>query len=455
MSEKAIHEEILSYDTPNSVEINIKTLFSNNDGQLQANPNNAAAFWGARMVLSDQPAREKLLLFLHDHFAMSGEKVNSGIILVDYLNLMERMASRPFAEFIEEITLEPAMLLWLDMRYSTDTSPNENFARELLELFTLGIGNYTETDIKEAARALTGWGLRDRYEGQKQPEQTRKHFDEWVATDEPFIVSSYSRELYDSGPHTILGETQSFDVKSVSKLTAEHPATARHMAKKLWEFYAYPDPEEEVIDRLAAAFTKNKGVITETVKAIPELPEFWSERAVRGIVKSPVDFVVPILRQIIDPERTLAEESEDGRPPEQRLRSIANAVVFLCRQMGQFLLYPPDVAGWDWGDAWISSSTMLDRINLSKLLAGDTSSHVCTRRLIETSKANGVKTNEEAVDQLLAILDVEADPDQRALLIKTAEDADLVANAGDLPKASNIVRDLLQGVFSIPRFQMM
>jgi uncharacterized protein (DUF1800 family) len=455
MPEAQVKEEILDFDSEQGVDINIRHIFMNGQGQLQANAPQAAGYWGARMALGDKPAQDKLLLFLHDHFAISGEKVNSGVLLVDYLNTMQRMAKRPFAELIEEITLDPAMLLWLDMRFSTDDSPNENFARELLELFTLGVGSYTEEDIQEAARALTGWGLRDRYEGRKQPAETLVHFGEWIDKDEKFIATSFAEDLRDPGPHSVLGTTAKHDVKSISKLTAEHPATAIHMAKKLWEFYAYPNPEPKTVEKLAAVFTNNDGVITETVKAIPEMDEFWSDKAVRSIVKSPVDFLVPVFRQLLNRDLKLDENSEDGRTPQQRLQGVANAVVVLCRRMGMFLLYPPDVAGWKWDSEWITTSTMLDRIAVARILAGQQQNGAAARQLLPYAKAEGLKTDEEYLDALLAILDVPADEEQRALLVELAKKNRLAATPENNQRTSQALLPILQAIFSIPEFHMM
>jgi uncharacterized protein (DUF1800 family) len=179
---------------------------------------------------------------------------------------------------------------YLDMQRSIRGNPNENFPREVMELFTLGIGNYTETDVKEAAKALTGWGyIHIFYE---LPGSTEQKVMDWLHYDRPFTSFTLMPAMHDPTPKTILGKTEAYDGDSFLAVLAHHPATAKHLSKKLWELFVYSNPEPEVVDRIARAFTRSKGDIRKVMHAIVDSREFWSDKSVRKFVKSPVDLCI-------------------------------------------------------------------------------------------------------------------------------------------------------------------
>ncbi len=230
-----------------------------------------------------------------------------------------------FRDLLLAIARDPAMMLWLDNQSNSVEAPNENYARELMELHTLGEGNgYSELDIKEAARALTGW-------------RATRHG-----------VRFMSR-LHDSGEKTVLGTTGHLRDEDVIDLLAERRETADYVGGKLWQFFAVPDPAPELVRRTTDAYFASDGSIREMLRVILLSEEMYSERAYRGRIKSPVELV-------IGAERAL-EVVTDGRPELRHTRG-----------MGQLLYDPPDPAGWEGDAAWVNSTTMLARANFANEL---------------------------------------------------------------------------------------
>src|SRR5262249_5567651 len=163
---------------------------------------------------------------------------------------------------------DPAMLRWLDGDLNMKGRPNENYAREVMELFTMGIGNYTEKDIQELARAFTGWGLRPGYKPAGKGMSPRKALMETLDLDLPFVASAYSEGFHDERQKTFLGKTDNFTTDSALDWLVSRPATARYITKKLWEYYAYPKPDNKIVDRLAKVFTTSKYEIKPVLRAI-------------------------------------------------------------------------------------------------------------------------------------------------------------------------------------------
>ncbi|RYG42279.1 DUF1800 domain-containing protein, partial [bacterium] len=320
------------------------------------------SWWIYRMLTTTRPAKEKLTLFWHSHFAVGDDKVENGAMMLEYLQTLRRNAGAKFSVLLEAVAKDPAMMRYLDMQRSIRGRPNENFAREVMELFTLGIGHYTEEDVKEVSRALTGWGYIDTYwEMGGTPIERLK---ESIRDDRPFATFTYMPPMHDPGPKTILGKTAPWDGDGVLKMLAEHPTTAEHIATKLWTFYAYADPEPAVVARIASAFRKSGGDIRHTLFAIARAPEFWSEKCLRHLAKSPLDYTLGIARA-----QGLGKAVSELRKPDadvyqavaQRILDECGALSWHMERQGLNLLVPPDVAGWKWGDAWITPAAMTMR----------------------------------------------------------------------------------------------
>lgn len=284
----------------------------------------AAAWWLRRMLDGQDPLREKMVLFWHGHFATSVSKVEDVRMLSAQNGIFRRHAFGAFRDLVQAVARDPAMLLWLDNVHNRKDHPNENFARELMELFTLGVvddagrPNYTETDVREAARAFTGWSYESgrflRYDGE-----------------------------HDFGEKTVLGLTGPLDGGDVIDHLVVRPQCARFLARKLWEFFAHPAPPAHVVDALAQVYLDNDTRIAPVLRALFLRPEFEGETARTGRVSPPVEFAVATLRTL----RTEADE---------------RALPWRLSQMGQELYVPPNVAGWPGGLAWMNSVTRTHRM---------------------------------------------------------------------------------------------
>jgi uncharacterized protein (DUF1800 family) len=285
--------------------------------------------WLQRMLLTQRPLQEKMVLFWHGHLTSAAGKIGggrAGPLLEQQLALFREHALGNWRTLLQGVSRDPAMLAYLDNRLNRQGAPNENYARELMELFALGIGNYTEDDVKDAARAFTGWTT-DR--------------------DGSFVVND---DRHDDGLKTILGRIGYWDGDDVVDLILEQPVAATFLARKLFMFFAYDDPEPAVVERLAALFRDSAYSLRALVGAILRSAEFRSERAYRARIKSPVELAIGSLKLL----------AADTVPPD---------LPAVLRRMGQDLLNPPSVKGWDGGRAWITAMSVLERYNYANRLA--------------------------------------------------------------------------------------
>ncbi len=283
------------------------------------------AWWMRRMTLTGRPVEEKMALFLHGHFATSFRDVQNSYHMFLQNRTLRIHALGNFKRLVLEIAQDPAMLRYLNNNRNVKSAPNENFARELLELFTLGIGNYGEEDIKEAARAFTGWTLRG---------------------NEFF----FAQRQHDSGEKSFLGRKGDFDGKGIVDIVFEQPAAARFIVRKLFVFFVHDEPPPETIEALAGTFRSSGFEIRPVLRQLFASAEFYSARSRGTQIKSPVDLVVGTLRLLgIDP----------GDSP---------ACAVAAGQMGQELFLPPNVKGWEGGRTWVSTSTLSDRYRFSRPL---------------------------------------------------------------------------------------
>lgn len=383
-------------------------------------PRQVAVAWCARMLVTQRPLEEKLTLFWHDHLAVSGDKVDSGPTMSEYLNLLRSHAAGNFRDLLMTVSKHAAMLYFLDGQLNVKGRANENFAREVMELFTLGIGHFSEKDVQEAARAFTGWTIEMRPGSRQRPEPgilPRRGGDFW-----------FDESAHDDGEKTVFNQKANFKGDDIINLLVDHPQCARHIAKEMWEYFAYANPANEIIDRVATAFRKSGMEILALVRAIALDPEFVSDRAARKLVKHPVDFVIASARAL-GLGSNLAEWQEGGDPAtNQRALGAAVVVNTAARSMGQELIYPPDVSGWPDGMAWISTQTMVERIRWADRLwgrqagGGDRRARTGTPSLRQNPSAwlPGA-TPTEAVDRMLSVLDVQVGAAQKATLVAAAE----------------------------------
>ena len=278
------------------------------------------AWWLREMLATPSPLTERMTLFWHNHFATSQQKVRSPQLMYRQNALLRREALGNFATLLHAVAKDPAMLIYLDNAGNRRQAPNENFAREVMELFTLGEGHYSEHDIKEAARAFTGWSL-DRDTG----------------------TFMYRAAWHDVGDKTVLGVNGFLGGDEVLDILLARPETAEFIAGKLWREFGSPVPDAAAVKSAARAFRESRYEVKPLLRSLLLSDAFWAPANRGTLIKSPVDLVVGSLR-------TFDIHPMDLRP-----------AAFVCAALGQNLFAPPNVKGWPGGDTWIDSATLLGR----------------------------------------------------------------------------------------------
>jgi uncharacterized protein (DUF1800 family) len=294
------------------------------------------SWWLYCMLHGGHPLREKLTLFWHNHFATSLAKVLDPQLMFRQNCLLRAHALGRFGPLLQEMSRDPAMLLWLDSNSNVKGRPNENYARELMELFSLGVGNYTEKDVRQAARAFTGWHTDgDRFK--------------------------FAPGAHDGGAKTVLGQTGTWDGGEVVRIVLEQPAAARFLVRKLYGFFISENatPPDSLLKPLCESFRKSDYNIAALVRTMLASRHFYSGHAFRQRVKSPVEYVLGAVRAVC---RSYEREA-DVRPLPQQV------LVGPISNMGQQLFAPPNVKGWPGGRSWLNTSTLLERDNFAAALA--------------------------------------------------------------------------------------
>lgn len=287
-------------------------------------------WWLSQMVNTSRPLQEKLVLFWHGHFATGNSKVRSPHLMYMQNDTFRQNALGRFDDLLSAIYKDPAMLVWLDGARNTKQAPNENWGREVMELFVLGRGNYTEDDVHAMARAFTGWTLnRDTNEVRFIP------------------------RLHDDGLKTILGQTGNWGSEDAVRILAAHSATGTFLATCLWRFFASETPSNAAISRMADVYYSSNHSMREVVRTMFLAPEFYAKGTKTGHFKSPVEYVLAPMTQL-------------GLPATD-LSTLPRTLTTL----GQTLFDPPNVGGWPGGAQWVNPATMLARFNYASRLTGD------------------------------------------------------------------------------------
>lgn len=293
------------------------------------NADTLSAAWLYRCLYTTDVLKEKMTLFWHGHFATSNEKVQNTKLMLQQNRLLRADATGDFRNLAHGIAKDPAMLIYLDSESNRKAHPNENFARELMELFVLGEGNYMETDVRELSRCFTGWELRrGRYR--------------------------FNRYQHDRGEKTVLGTTGKLTGEQGVDIVLDHAAGPRFIVGKLVRFFVCDEPalSPEYIEPLAAELREANWQIAPVLRTIFRSRLFYSSAAIGRKIRSPVDLAVGMLRSL---EGT-CNTSQLGVE---------------LRRLGQGLYHPPNVKGWDGGRTWVNSSTLLGRANLVRRVLGD------------------------------------------------------------------------------------
>jgi len=288
-------------------------------------------WWLGRMIETPRPLEEKLTLLWHGHFASNYRTVRDSYLLYRQNELFRTHANGNFADLAYGIIHDPAMIAFLNNNSNRARKPNENLARELMELFTLGVGNYSEQDIKQGARALTGYSFHDN----------------------DFV---FRRHIHDSGEKTILGQKGTLDGDDFVTILLRQPACARFIAYKLYKHFVADfdgepaGPAGACIEKLAQVLRANRYELTPTLKVLFKSEHFYDDAVVGHKIKSPVELLIGTIRTLNTPVRELG------------------LLVDAMGMMGQALFNPPSVAGWDGGRSWINTSTLFVRQNVCNYL---------------------------------------------------------------------------------------
>lgn len=370
-----------------------------------SDPRTLGAWWLYRMLYTEDQSLEKLALFWHGHFATSAAKVNDADMMLAHDALLRRHARGHFGDLVLGMAKDPAMLVWLDSTTNRKRRPNENFARELMELFCLGVGNYTEDDIRGMARAFTGWEVR------------RGKF-------------VFNARQHDRGSKTFLGRTGNFGGEDAVRIVLEQPAAARFIARKLVRFFICDEPaaSDELIAPLARLFRERDLQVAPVVERIFNSNLFHSPHAVARKVRSPVELGIGLLRSL------------HATTNIQRLNRTLG-------QLGQALYYPPNVKGWDGGRAWINSSTLLGRCNLVRQILDAKETRFRGGSLAAVAGGAGISGAEETVEWLLELLVVSPPPE------RVRESLVALAKTGD-DQGDQRLRNVVHAISALPEFQL-
>lgn len=285
--------------------------------------NRVSYWWANRMLTSPRPLQERMALFWHGHFATTEEKVRDYRKMLQQLELFEAEGLGNFRTLLVGVAQDPAMLAFLDAGVNVKGAPNENFAREIMELFTMGVGNYTERDIREAARAFTGWN----FEG---------------------TTFKVDATLHDADDKEVLGRRGNFDGVDVIDVILDHPATPQYLAGKLYRFLVRDDLDPALKSELARRLKQGNYEIAPFLEMLLLSKDFYAPESMATRIKGPVDLVISTYRKL-----GLAEV-----PGVPDFNDVTGA-------LGQRLLYPPTVAGWAQGRSWITPGLLLERGNFA------------------------------------------------------------------------------------------
>ncbi len=400
--QKDLIGELVAADEPESFRSDMSALLraSMATGKVKQ----LSAQWVYRMINTPAPLLEKMTLFWHGHFATSAAKVDDAELMQQQNDLLRTHAMGRFDELLLEISRDPAMLLYLDSATNRKSHPNENYAREIMELFSLGEGNYSEQDIRELARCFTGWEVK------------RNRF-------------RFNRYQYDTGTKAVLGTMGEFGGEDGVEIVASQDAAPKFLIRKLLRFFLIDEEEipSALIEPLAVQLRENQLQIGPSVERILGSNLFFSP-IVRGKkIRSPVELGVDFLM------------ATDGSTD---CFQLADAF----EQLGQGLYFPPSVKGWDGGRSWINSSTLLGRANLIGGLLGGERTQFAKSSISQWVKENGLESPTELIDRLETLL--------FAVSISESSRQRINKLADELDGETNWAEKTIYATCTLPEFQL-
>lgn len=378
--------------------------------------------WTWRLAKSEKQLEEKIALFWHGLLAVGGIKLDHGLAMLEEIDLFRKYGLGKFETLLLKISEDPGMMYWLDNQNSHKDAPNENYGRELLELFSMGIdengeGSYTEDDVKTAARAFTGWASRP--------------------TPPPFFLGPFPMEFsFDKSDHdntekTFLGEKGNFNGNDIVNMIATHPSTAKFICKRLYLYFVSETEDWDEINKLSEVFLKNNGEIKKVLEAMFKSEHFKSDDIRFKKVKSPSDLVFGVSRLV-----------DKYKIPD--LDSAELAINTLL--MGQFLMNPPSVEGWHEGEEWIDSGSLIERINYASTEISNISSSG-VKRIIEIIKETNITDSNDLINNTLETLGYINITDKTKGMIKEHLRKNKFTNKEDK------ILDVLKLIVSTPDFQ--
>ncbi len=401
----------------------------------------AGAYWMYRMITTKCPLEEKLALFWHGLFATSFAKLNQSIAIIDQVSMFRKYGLGSFPALLVELSKDPAMILYLDNNLNHKGAINENYGRELLELFSMGIGNYTEQDVKECARAFTGWTLAN-----AEYMAVRVNKDSAWPYGRISWHFEYRDDDHDDGEKTFLGETGRFNGEDIIDIVVRQAATARFISKRLFQFFAADQVDEDgeqVVESMVRSYFDSGYEIRSTLRTLFNSDYFKSDQSRFARVKGPVELVIGAIRM-----------AGSYRTPTLGMEKVALHAGY----MGQILLTPPSVEGWHEGMEWVDSGAMVERVNfVSRELSNVDLPGV--RAIIDRlAKRNGGQLSpEELVDRCLDLLGpVPASKETRDSLLEYAAWQGPLDLSGHRPgdESEQRVGDMLRLAASSIEFQL-
>jgi len=384
--------------------------------------------WSWRLATTEKPLEEKIALFWHSLLAVGGIKLDHGLEMLTEIDLFRRLGLGSFRTLLVEISRNPGMMYWLDNQNSHKGAPNENYGRELLELFSMGIdelgeGAYSEDDVKAAARAFTGWASKP--------------------TPPPFFLGPFPMEFrfdetdHDNDDKLFLGETGNFDGGDIIDLIVTKRATARFIAMRLYLFFVSDSPDDAEIERLTDIFQKTDGDIRAILRSLFNSDHFKSESVRFRKVKSPAELVFGAARLT---DRFVIPDMDSS--------TLANQAMF----MGQHLLNPPGVEGWHEGEEWVDSGSLIERINFAASEVGRVDSAGIQRMIQLVENAGDDVRPESFVEACLdAMGSIDLGSGSKAVLVDHAAQNG-PGTPGALDGAERIV-EMFQLIVSTPDYQ--
>ena len=387
----------------------------------------AGANWLYRMITTNSPLEEKLALFWHSLFATGYSKLNQARVLLNQIDMFRRVGFESFKDILVELSRDPAMIIWLDNNDNHDGAINENYGRELLELFSMGIGNYTEDDIKEASRAFTGWTLRNaEYMSMRAMKDSI-----WPYSRIAWHFEFRERD-HDTEEKEFLGERGNFNGDQIVDIICRQEPTARFICTRLFQFFAADEIDESgeaTIEQMMASYFESNYEIRSVLRTLFNSDYFTSERARYARVKAPVETVVGAVKM-----------AGSYRQPTLGVNMLANQAFF----MGQGLLQPPTVEGWHEGVEWIDSGSLVERVNFAARELGNPD-NPGVRAISDRLARDGGHTQspEQLVDGCLDLMGpIRVEDDTRSAIVAFASqfgDVNL-EDDGSVQKVANVMR---------------